>query len=289
MFRGNAFTVRGRIGTESVFFRGSTDGDDMSATSQRSGLTLNGSLDSEGGHINLEMRDAEGTVLARVDAAPAGAFGSIQRSTLLLLSGTTDENPEANGFGTLTVNPRGSARISGVLADGTRFAWTGVANDEELSFYQPFADSGKSISGALRLRNLEGISDFDGQLNQVDGEDDASVRIQGIGSSYTADAGPAVLARIFGDATSGELVIGETSFAIEWSADGLGFQGEGIEGTFQPENGLFSGTVGGSANFEGILFEDQNSGGGQIRGLSGFSPISLRPRSPSASADSASE
>lgn len=279
MSRGKAFTARGRIGSESVFFRGSIDGDNLTATSQQPGFTLNGSFNAEGGHIGLEMRNADGNLVAQIDAAPAGAFGSIQRSTLLLLSGDTGDKPGANGFGTLTVSPQGSARLNGVLADGTRFAWTGAASDDHLAFYEPLADSERSISGALRLRNLDGISDFDGQLSQADGGTDDSLRIQGLGSSYSPDAGPAVLARMFGGANAAELVIDDTSFPIEWNADGLGFTGEGIAASFEPSSGVFSGTVGGGATFEGVLFEDQNAGGGQIRGLSGFSPISLRPSS----------
>ncbi|MCB1231330.1 MAG: hypothetical protein KDN19_13740 [Verrucomicrobiae bacterium] len=82
--------------------------------------------------------------------------------------GRGDNAPGGSGFGSATVNLGGRIRAFFTMGDGTRFSHSGfLTNERRWPIFQALygARSGGHVAGEIQFRDLDDISDFDGELS----------------------------------------------------------------------------------------------------------------------------
>jgi uncharacterized protein YkwD len=99
--------------------------------------------------------------------AAAGSFAGAGAYTITVPVFNTAGAPQGNGFGRMTVDTLGRARLTMGLVDGTTMLAAGTfSGDRVLSFYTPLYANLGAFSGRLSLRPLAG-SDLDGTVHWV--------------------------------------------------------------------------------------------------------------------------
>jgi hypothetical protein len=73
--------------------------------------------------------------------------------------------PQGNGYGILTVDAKGRAKLKGTLGDGTKISQTAiVSRDGSWPVYIPLYAKKGLLSGWVTFTNIVGVSDLDGTL-----------------------------------------------------------------------------------------------------------------------------
>jgi hypothetical protein len=99
--------------------------------------------------------------------AAAGTFTGAGAYTVTLPAFNTAGAPQGNGYGRMTVDKLGRARLTMSLVDGTAMLAAGTfSGDRVLSFYTPLYVNHGAFSGQLSLRTQAG-SDLDGTVHWV--------------------------------------------------------------------------------------------------------------------------
>lgn len=164
---GTAYGFRGQFGVDGR----------ATVTLQRPGanpLVLNLQLAFAEGANEISGTISDGVFTAAISAdravfnaktKPAPQAGNY---TVVLASNpnfTAPGHPQGNGFANVRVSAGGSARIAGLLGDGTPFTRDSmVAQDGVLPVYAPLYSTKGSLAGALTFRATS-VSDLDGTLN----------------------------------------------------------------------------------------------------------------------------
>jgi hypothetical protein len=187
-------------------------------------------------------------VTATLDAITAPGTGTLQllqpswpgRYTLALPAedGWGVNQPGGDGYASVTIATSGAVVITGYLGDGTLFNTKSVLNvDGRMFIYHDIVRAGVSrgsIAGTLTMRDVVGVSDFDGRLQWTRAKDDGaanyrngfSVQVWCLGNRYTA---PATNARMLSqlpthDHNARLLVVSPFSYAtpeaysLDWTA-----------------------------------------------------------------------
>lgn len=195
---GKTYRLRGRFDTDGR----------ATVTINRSNanpLVLNLQLDTADGANQISGTISDGVFMADISAdravfnartAPAPQAG---RYTVVLASNANfpgPQNPQGNGFATLTVGADGSVRIAGRTGDGTPFAQLSmVSQDGVTPVYVPLYAYKGSLAGSLTFEpTSEG--DLDGTLNwmkparpkDVFYPDGFTMPVPTVGSLYTKPA-----------------------------------------------------------------------------------------------------
>lgn len=149
-------------------------------------------------------------VTATLDAITTPGTGILQllnpawpgRYTLALPAedGWGNSQPGGDGYASVTIASSGAVVITGFLGDGTVFNTKSVLNpDGRMVIYHDIVRAGVSrgsIAGTLTMRDVPGVSDFDGLLQWTRIKDDGaanyrngfSVQVWCLGNRYTAPA-----------------------------------------------------------------------------------------------------
>lgn len=128
--------------------------------------------------LQLDMATANGVtvnvddagLLSTASAAPgyraaAGKFEGAGAYTVTIPAFTTAGAPEGNGFGRMTVDTLGRARLTIGLVDGTTMLASGTfSGGRVLSFYTPLYTNTGALTGQLTLEAKTG-SDLDGTVH----------------------------------------------------------------------------------------------------------------------------
>ena len=149
-------------------------------------------------------------VTATLDAITSPGTGTLQllqptwpgRYTLALPAedGWGINQPGGDGYASVSILTSGAVAITGYLGDGTVFNTKSVLNlDGRMVIYHDIVRAGVSrgsIAGTLTMRDVAGVSDFDGRLQWTRAKDDGaanyrngfSVQVWCLGNRYTAPA-----------------------------------------------------------------------------------------------------
>jgi hypothetical protein len=234
----------------------------------------------------------------------------------LLIGGTDSSStvPLGTGYATMTVLANGGVTMGGKLADGQSFTASGILQtgtgpsqflvNTTLSYPSVTPNRAKgSLTGALTFVSLPGTSDLSGTLNwtkpqQTKGDYRAAINtnLSVIGSYYTP---PAKGGSALPGFTTGTLEMSDTAALISTGTTPLNQPVTLVSGSnvleltapiqdklkvkINPANGEFSGSFNypvkpvKSANFYGVLFQDQGIGGGYFLGPFGSGSATLTP------------
>ena len=229
---------------------------------------------------------------AKTNPAPGTMTGAY---TLLLPSepGWGTNQPGGDGWALVNINTGGAVSVSGALGDGTRFTEAATLSaDHEFSIYGDLYRSTPErgrIGGRIILRNLIGVSDFDGLLQWRKFSDSRETRyptgfnieVWALGSRYTRNSLiPRVLTQLgdaydnaelslIGPSAPSPAVNGSLDRVLTWFANNriTHFGPERLSGLADVRNGRVSGsflppgtrTV---VSFGGVAFQKQGLMGG---------------------------
>lgn len=261
------------------------------------GQVLVGTVTSNGQTAQVRLPKASTTQAT----AAAGLY------TLLVPSqtgwGTTE--PGGDGWATVSILSNGTVTMTGVLGDGTAFTETAyLSADGEFSIYVPlYAKSALkgSIGGTLKVRDLAGVSDFDGRLHWIKSANAKDTRYAGgfdiqpwaIGSRYTVPAvGQRSLASLANqnyNAIVSLIGIGSSASVeekvVSWqSSNKVVYYGpDALSGAVTAKTGLLAGKYqdkpnkGSALNLRGVVFQKQGRAGGNFLHAQGSGALRIIP------------
>jgi len=245
---------------------------------------INGSIGD--GSFNAELT-ANRNVFSALNHSPqAGQY------TMALPGASDSSAPDGSGYATVSVDFAGRAKVSGSLADGTKFSQsTFVSGDGRLPLYIPLYAGGGSAFGWI---SFSGSDSLGGDVTWIrPGLNTAkyypggfTLQLAASGSHYTRPAaGGTILS--FQDAqivlSGGDLsdqVIDE--FQLSAGSRVLNVGPAKLTLTFSASNGSFSGKLSDpststTATFRGVVLQDQNIGTGFFLGTSQSGQVFLGP------------
>lgn len=231
-------------------------------------------------NLQVQRRDAsekpviDGTVqwlgiVARVTAPSSGYSSTSQapanvRGTYTMAMPAEDSwgetEPGGDGFAVVTVNADGSVKFNGLLGDGTTFSLTSyLSGDGEIPIHFPIVSSGVTrglLAGSLTLRDLPGVSDFDGVLDWHRTADAKAktypagfrVKVWALGSKYTApQANTRALAQLPNTSQNAQLTLRRPTDSQELNRWALDWKTDNTFVHYGPD--LVAGSGGGSSGF----------------------------------------
>ena len=169
-----------------------------------------------------------------------------------------DTQPGGDGFATVVIAADGSVKFSGILGDGNTFSLTSyLSGDGEIPIYFPILRAGVArglLAGTLVMRDLPGVSDFDGLLDFTRSADSGaktypagfSVKVWALGNKYTAPSvGIRALPQLSGTNQNAQLSLRSPTFVDELTRWAMDWRADNTFAHYGP--GLFSGSGGGTA------------------------------------------
>jgi len=199
--------------------------------------------------------------------------------TLMIGGITTVTNSLGHGFGTVTLNPAGSLRFSGTLADGTKVSQSAlVSESDNWPLFVPLYSGRGLLMSWIAFTNAPG-GDFGGNLNWIKPpgtksllyQNGLAIQCQVLGSYYLLGTNPVPTVTNTDLLLAGALTGSSTNQIVSLR--------------FSKANGTFTGqlrdTIGGKpADFEGVFLQKFNAGYGFVLGTNLSSPIMLYPSTP---------
>lgn len=207
--RKGTFSGKITLGGKNYSLRGKFNGDgSFTGSHSRSDLVVDLLLHLDDNSDQITGSITDGTFSSTLTADrlifskenPAPETG---RYTIVIPSNPEEPgSPQGNGFGILKVDASGKTRVSGSLADGTKFSQSAaISKTGDWPFYSALYKRQGSVSGAVTFRDQPGVSDLDGTVNWFRPPDPkAKIFADGfdtqndlLGSTYVRGAGQPVL------------------------------------------------------------------------------------------------
>jgi len=217
-----------------------------------------------------------GNQIANAVAVKAGVTNSQAGTYTLLVLREEDEAsaPQGHGYGLMTVTTKGTAKVKGLLGDGSK--WTAkclVTPDGEMPLYAALYRKAGSLGGLVRFRNVAGVSDCDSELHwsKLGG---FSIMRNLIGSRYrytgarlitgAANTNPNVVAQV--GAGNG---LPAMNLDLEWAANNKISHADRkkVKVKVAIKTGLIKGTLTEGqikSKMEGVIFQKQDLGAGLV-------------------------
>jgi hypothetical protein len=246
------------------------------------GLVLNINLDDNSlitgtvgdGNWSADLRANRGVVNAKTN--PASFAG---RYTLIFPGTNGDPQlPEGDGYGTVTVSTAGKVKLTGSLADGTKFAQSAVASaNGEWPLYASLYGGQGQLLGWLAFTN-SGQENIGGDVNWITAAiprgkfytNGFDIELPATGSVYNPALTPLI------GFTSGVVVLSGGNLPNDIT-DNVSVIGAGVTSTnklslkLNAASGTFKGSIAnpvqkGSISFSGVFLQNQDFGSGYFLG-----------------------
>jgi len=237
------------------------------------------------GGYKVEGTVTVGNQTANVEAVRSGSTGSRAGIYTILILGDEDETavPQGHGYALMTVTSVGTAKVKGLLGDGTK--WTAkcyITPDGEMPLYAALYRKAGSLGGLVRFRNVSGVSDCDGEVHwfkpagtgYLPYSSGFDLQRDLIGSRYQ-NTGSRLISSIPNTVPNVEAYVGagagiaSSSRDLEWTTTNKIFYAgaEKVKVSVKTKSGQIKGYItddGTKWKVAGVVFQKQDIGGGLV-------------------------